>query len=326
MSSAAVADKKSGAQSKSSRPKRKNSAASRLRARAEEIGRTEVDYMYNKEFDVADVQVEIEATSLLDPEQRSRKAKRPPGLPSYLASLYEVPLLSAAHEAALFRKMNYLKHRANQVRAKLNLSRPSKAKMAEFERLMDESERIRNRIARCNLRLVVSIARKFADRDNPFDDFVSDGNVALLHAIAKFDYGRGFRFSTYATHAIRRMFYRQVQQKKRRNDRVMLGPGEMLSEAADGHEQIHLDARQYGDVCDLLTQMKDRLDEREQAIVEARFGLTDSEEAETLQRVAKRLGICKERVRQLQNRALDKLRELAVELRIEAPVFLSPEN
>ena len=207
---------------------RSGHADPRAIARAEMILRHEVVFIHNTDFE------KPTAAAILDVSAQTagsgRRAKRPPGLPAYLASLYEVPLLTAAEEVALFRKMNYLKYLAKRIRSQLDARYPDIALMDQFDALLTEEQTIRNRIARCNLRLVVSLARKFADRDNPFDDYVSDGNVALLSAVAKFDYGRGFRFSTYATHAIRRAFYRQVQQKRRRKDRMVLGTAELIGQ------------------------------------------------------------------------------------------------
>lgn len=300
------------------RGRRRSEAADlHLHDRARQIVDREIDFIFNPAFDDASAEAEL----LAEPEDsRPASARRPVGLPAYLASLYEVGLLSPADEVALFRKMNYLKFRANRLRVRLDPERPDRAAIVEYDRLLAAEKRIRNRIARSNLRLVVSIARTFADRDNPFDDLVSDGNLALLHAIAKFDYGRGFRFSTYATHAIRRAFYRQVRQKQRRSSRVTIGSPDLLNEAQDRPSLRPAADQEYRQFQRLLEEMPERLDERERAILTARFGLDGDEKGLTLHRVAKKLGICKERVRQLQNRAIDKLRDLAAELNFEAAV------
>ena len=294
------------------------------RARAKAVLEAKCDFIDNPEFADRAVQKVILATPLIEEGAKARRARRPEGLPSYLAGLYEVPLLTPKHEAALFRKMNFLKWKAAGLRETLSPHRPGKKKLAECEFLLAEAKTTRNRIARCNLRLVVSIARKFADQNVSFDEFVSEGNVALMNAVAKFDYGRGFRFSTYATHAIRRAYYRMVQQRGRRNSRMVLGTGEIISESPHLHEDRHLNESQYGDFQRLMAKAAGELDERERLILTARFGLEESEGVQTLQVVAGQLGICKERVRQLQNRAIDKLRELAEEMRIEAPPLVAP--
>ncbi len=285
-------------------------------ARAHAALARECDFIHHPSFATP----AADAFLLDDPQESTvgRRAKRPPGLPAYLAALYETPLLRPAQEVALFRKMNYLKYRANRLRETIDPAAPDVAVLDEHDRLLASEKEVRNRIARCNLRLVVSIARKFADRDNPFDDLVSDGNLALLQAIAKFDFGRGFRFSTYATHAVRRAFYRQMQQKRRRTSRFALGTTALLNETPDDFVPPPIDEGESRLVAELFLQMGDHLDDRERAILAARYGLDGEECALTLQRVAQRLGLCKERVRQLQNRALDKLRDLARDLRLDA--------
>ena len=286
-------------------------------ARAEAVLARELDFIHHPCFEAADA--DAIRTEPIPEDGPGRRAKRPTGLPAYLAALYETPLLTPDQEVALFRKMNYLKFRANQVRSRVDPAAPDVRLLDDYDRLIAEERRTRDRIARCNLRLVVSIARAFADRETTFDELVSDGNLALISAIAKFDFGRGFRFSTYATHAIRRAFYRQLQQKRRRKTRFVLGAAELIDDAADDFQPPPIEEGQARRVRELFRQMADRLDDRERAILAARYGLGDEQRAMTLQGVAKRLGICKERVRQLQNRALDKLRDLARELRIEAP-------
>ncbi|HEX6986293.1 MAG TPA: sigma-70 family RNA polymerase sigma factor [Planctomycetaceae bacterium] len=289
-----------------------------LTERARRALTREVEFIYNPCFDDPAAEAEI----LAEPPDTGRgPAKRPAGLPAYVASLYEVPLLTAEEEVALFRKMNYLKCRANRLRSQVDPRRPDPALLDEFDRLLAAERAVRDRIARANLRLVVSIARKFADRENPFDDFVSDGNLALLYAIGKFDYARGFRFSTYATHAVRRSIYRQVREKRRRTSLVAVGATDLIDETVDGREPRRADEGQYRQFRLLIEQMPDRLDDRERAILDARFGLHGDGKGLTLQKVAARLGLCKERVRQLQNRAIGKLRELARELNVEAPAF-----
>ncbi len=91
---------------------------------------------------------------------KARRSKPPEGLPPYLASLDDVPLLSREQEAHLFRKMNYLKFRVNQMRATIDPTRVKPAVLDSIERLMEEALAVKNQIIRANLRLVVSIAKK----------------------------------------------------------------------------------------------------------------------------------------------------------------------
>ena len=75
--------------------------------------------------------------------------------------------------------------------------------------------KIKNQLVRCNLRLVVSIAKRHVSPDQNFFELVSDGNISLLKAIEKFDYGRGFKFSTYATWWIRQAITRSIADQAR---------------------------------------------------------------------------------------------------------------
>ena len=90
----------------------------------------------------------------------TRKARRPAGLPPYLASLYEIPLLSREQEQHLFRMYNYLKYKASKLRGQLDALRPKASIMDEIELLYERIVEIKNQISKANLRLVVSIAKR----------------------------------------------------------------------------------------------------------------------------------------------------------------------
>ncbi len=286
-----------------------------LVVRAEALLRQEVDFVHTAEFD----QSNEAAMFLNDLDESTALAKAvriPEGLPAFMAALYEIPLLTPTEERHLFRQFNYAKFRANQLRATLNPRRPSRDKVEEIERLLAMAFRIRERIARANLRLVVANARLYCDLEHVFEELVSDGNLSLLQAIEKFDYSRGFRFSTYATHAIRRTFFRRMQRKQREKTRLAFTGPELLQDAPERPQAELPDVQETALIAEVIKRMADSLSPRELQIVQARFGF-DGGENPTLQTLAKTLGICKERVRQLQNRALDKLRELTAALRQE---------
>lgn len=235
---------------------------------------------------------------------------------SWVSSNMHRCLLTPEEEQLLFRTMNWLKYRANRLRSRLNPERPSESRINELEFLLDRAQRIRTRLAESNLRLVFSLARK-AVGGRSFDDLVSDGLLVLLAAIDKFDYSRGFRFSTYATHAIRRFFYRQWQARQRRMERFAPTDPQQIANlgpvaAGDETGDCEVDANFRR----LFRTMEHCLDAREHQIVMRRFGLNDTGPAQTLREVAAGLGISKERVRQLQIRALDKLRDRAEELNL----------
>lgn len=250
----------------------------------------------------------------------ARKPRMPGGLPAYVASLYEVPLLTREQEAHLFRKMNYLKYKASRLRDTLNLNRPQSRLMDEIEKLYDRSVAAKTQIVRANLRLVVSIAKRYVGPTRDFFELVSDGNMSLLRAADKFDVSRGNKFSTYATWAIVKNFARTLYEATRHSDRFCTSHSEMLNFTADvradQYEQESAQIQRESQVERIL----DRLDERERQIIAARFGLIRGREPFTLTQVAATMGVTKERIRQIQVRAMGRLREAAEEARIEYTV------
>ena len=104
----------------------------------------------------------------------------PSGLPAYLAGLYEVPLLTREQETHLFRKMNYLKYQASKLRETLDVGRPKRRLMDRIESLFAESVATKNQIISANLRLVVSIAKRYVGPAEDFFELISDGNLSLI--------------------------------------------------------------------------------------------------------------------------------------------------
>jgi RNA polymerase primary sigma factor/RNA polymerase sigma factor len=255
--------------------------------------------------------------SLPESDRPTRKSRVPSGMPPYLASLYEVPLLTREQEAHLFRKMNYLKYKASRLRDALDVNRPKSRLMDQIEKLYDESVATKNQIIAANLRLVVSIAKRYVGRAADFFDLVSDGNMSLIRAAEKFDVSRGNKFSTYASWAIMKNFARTIPAERRRQDRFRTSHSEMLSAAedmrTDQNEQESAQIQRESQVERIL----DRLDEREREIVTTRFGLIRGHEPLMLAQVGAAMGVSKERIRQIQLRAMSRLREAAKEARIQ---------
>jgi len=246
----------------------------------------------------------------------------------------------------------------------------------EFEDLWKRAQKndkvAKKRLIEGNLRLVIPIAKKYYRPGIDFLDLIEEGNLGLMHAVEKFDYTRGFRFSTYAAYWIEQAVRRAIDEQSKtiripphawealrkwlkQWDQLhgTFGRDPTLSEMA---KKLHLSARQIRGVLDAAEaarglesletpldddedlfikdivaegtehspdnvlselRMKDELDkalgkvgERERQILEMRFGLNGSERM-TLEMVGKRLRLSRERVRQLEERGLQRLRRAA---------------
>lgn len=248
-----------------------------------------------------------------------RKVRAPSGLPPYLASLYEVPLLNREQEYHLFRKFNYLKFKASKLRADLDPARAKSSVMDEIEALYEEAVKTKNQIVQSNLRLVVSIAKRHVNSTDDFFSLVSDGNMSLIRAVEKFDYSRGNKFSTYASWAIMKNFARTIPEEFKHRDRFRTTAEELFSAQADGRsDQVEQETAQFTRE-QQIGKILSRLDEREQRIIINRFGLERGREPLTLKEVGAEMGVTKERVRQIEARAINKLRQAAAEEHIELP-------
>jgi RNA polymerase primary sigma factor/RNA polymerase sigma factor len=286
--------------------------------RARRILELPLDYMYNECFEKAKFEKQI-LSPLPEPETATRKSRAPSGLPPYLSSLYETPLLTREQEAHLFRKFNYLKHKAGKLRDGLDPSRAKSSTMEQIERLYEQAVQIKNQIVQANLRLVVSIAKRHVSAADDFFTLVSDGNMSLIRAVEKFDYARGNKFSTYASWAIMKNFARTIPHEFKHRDRFRTSLDEMFTAQEDERsDQIEQETAQRQRT-EQINKILSRLDEREQKIIISRFGLDYSQEPQTLKEVGAEMGVTKERVRQIEARALSKLRLAVQEERLEPP-------
>ena len=209
---------------------------------------------------------------------------------------------------------------ASELRPKVDPSRAKTSDLDEIERLQEEALAVKNQIIRANLRLVVSIAKRHVGPSNNFFELVSDGNMSLIRAVEKFDFSRGNKFSTYASWAIMKNFARTIPEENYRRDRFVTGHEEMFEAAADNRTDEHEYESALKRMQEAVKGMLGRLDDRERKIIISRFGLGGASE-QTLEQLGRELGITKERVRQIESRAQEKLRKIASEEKLDLPML-----
>jgi RNA polymerase primary sigma factor len=300
-------------------------AASRradLRARRETLFKRAIDYIPCRQFLKADA--ERLATEPPDAAARPLERAEPvtpagAGVTPYIASLYQTRLLAKEEEQFYFRRMNWLKFRAAAVRGRLDRRRASRKQIDQVEGLLAEAETVKAILITANLRLVVSIAKKFVDATWSFDELVSEGNLALMRSVEKFNFALGNRFSTYATYAIQRHFYRLSHRGRQQRKRFVADDEALKGEAAAEPMHEYCSSEQLATLKDLFAGFLAELEPRERRIVVARFGF-DGKPPRTFRELGSQMGVCKERIRQIQRRALDRLRELAAEAKLEQTV------
>jgi RNA polymerase primary sigma factor len=282
----------------------------------------------------------------------------------YLKEMSRVPLLKVDEEVSLAKRIQGGKE-ARQELASLP-PRDSPLRRGELEALIEDGRQARDHIIKANTRLVVSIAKRYIGHGVPFLDLIQEGNLGLMKAVEKFEYQRGFRFSTYATWWIRQTITRAIADQGRTirlpvhmTDRLRLlkrasheleqGLGrpptvielaselDMLPEKVEwmmevsrpplslespvgDEEDSELGMFVEDEISPSPTQsvyqnmLRERVDEvlatlspREARILRLRFGLDDNHPY-TLEEVGAKFGLTRERIRQIEGKALRRLR------------------
>ena len=321
-------------------------------------------------LDDDDEEVEIEKIDLSVPEGVSVEDP----VRMYLKEIGKVPLLSAEEEIELAQKMeagtvaaekiNILKGRMEE--ASDEEKEELKAEIKDLQKEVDLGSDAKKRLAEANLRLVVSIAKRYVGRGMLFLDLIQEGNLGLIKAVEKFDYRKGYKFSTYATWWIRQAITRAIADQARtiripvhmvetinkliRVSRQLLqelgrepSPEEIaaemnmpvervreilkisqepvsletpIGEEEDSHlgdfirdenVPVPADAAAFTLLKEQLEEVLGTLTEREQKVLTLRFGLEDGR-ARTLEEVGKEFNVTRERIRQIEAKALRKLR------------------
>ena len=315
-------------------------------------------------------EVEVEKIDLSVPEGVSVEDP----VRMYLKEIGKVPLLSADEEIELAQNMEdgaVATEKINVLKGRLDgASEEEKAEIKEeiktLQRNVDKGADAKKRLAEANLRLVVSIAKRYVGRGMLFLDLIQEGNLGLIKAVEKFDYKKGYKFSTYATWWIRQAITRAIADQARtiripvhmveainkliRVSRQLLqelgrepSPEEIakemnmpvervreilkisqepvsletpIGEEEDSHlgdfikddnVPVPADAAAFTLLKEQLEEVLGTLTEREQKVLTLRFGLEDGR-ARTLEEVGKEFNVTRERIRQIEAKALRKLR------------------
>jgi RNA polymerase sigma factor (sigma-70 family) len=290
-----------------------------------------LDYIYHPSFDDPSQEAVIRADmpAAETYEAQRQQTRVPEDVPRELLPLY-TPLLSKAQEQHQFRKMNFLKHQAARLQNRRRFPTQSMAASAARTQDLDtvpnlqrQAQAVMGFLVNCNMRLLVSIVKRYVTRADDFSELLSEGHVLLISAVEKFDYSRGTKFSTYASSIILQNLARGIVKEKERRRRYLTGHDSWFFEAAvdtrSNEKSCLASAEQAKTSANQLLQLLEFLDPRERDIVRLRLGLINNSKRMTLEDIGKRLGVTKERVRQLETRGLEKLRNLAVANSVEEP-------
>jgi RNA polymerase primary sigma factor len=261
-------------------------------------------------FPLRDAGAKIESLRPSTLDASPIQTKSEPGL-AFVAGMVEAPLLTVDEERFLFAQMNYFKFLAEKNRRRLSLNRPDVALLDQVEEDLRRANAVRNRIVQSNLRLVVALAKKLSSSLDQLSELVSEGTLPLIRAVQLFDFSRGHRFSTYATWAVRNQLFRSI--KRRRDVGQAINPdddrwlNDLTAPATNPEDEEREAAERSKAVGELLIVLTDR----EREIVSARFGLDGQPTHQSLQEIATKLGLSKERVRQVVIRAIEKMQAVA---------------
>ena len=291
-----------------------------MEARVRRLLAVNVDYIDSSEFRQPSAESTICGPApVIDKE--AFDGKTPTGLPAYLGEMYTVPLLTREQEQYYFRRMNFRKFQFTELRDQLDKEKSAARMVSRMETLLEDITQVKNLLIRSNLRLVVSIAKKYIKSSAAFFELVSDGNISLMRAVEKFDYSRGNKFSTYASWAILKNFARSVPAEHQRLDRFRTGQDEAFASSSEQKSSFFIDEHMNRTQRAVIRELLQELDGREQKVIACRFGLEEGAEPETLEQVGNRLGVTKERVRQIEVRTLEKLRRIAERRSFEIPGY-----
>ena len=239
---------------------------------------------------------------------------------AYLNGIGRTKLLTAVQEVELARRIEA----GLFAEEKLMACEPPDAELAgDLATVVAEGKAAKDHLLEANLRLVVSIAKRYTGRGMAFLDLIQEGNLGLIRAVEKFDYAKGYKFSTYATWWIRQAITRAMADQAR-TIRIPVHMVEQVNrmvrdrrDLSASHGREPSDSVSAGLLRNEVEIVLATLSQREQAVIRLRFGLDDGRQR-TLDEVGREFGLSRERIRQIEKVTLLKLRHPSRAKRLEA--------
>ncbi len=215
--------------------------------------------------------------------------------------------LSKQQEQTLFLRYNYAKMRMARLLDKDRLTGEQKKDLPRWKK---RSQQTREKLVHANLPLVPSMAQKTNVSNVEFTELMSEGYMAILRSVEKFDVSRGFKFSTYACRAILAAFRRASSKSQTYRKHVPV-QFDVPVERSDFAERRHRDQRETAveDIRSILQANSAELSDVEIEILQQRFPILAGEKPRTLAQVGRSVGLSNERVRQIEKASLSKIRD-----------------
>jgi RNA polymerase sigma factor (sigma-70 family) len=272
-----------------------------------------IEYMYHPSFRRRVMPASNQCTVRTAPDRSASDT-----LTVAIAEPASSEVLSPEKERTLFLRFNYCRCRVMRVLARhrgRRLTAGAARELLHWSRLAQE---IRAQIVRANTSLVLAMARRSRNRGVELPELVSEGNLALLRCVDKFDVSRGYKFSTYACRAILASFSRAGAKAARQRAQFPT-PFDPAMERSDYLEtrRVVIEHECVDELKRILFENSAALSQVERRVLNARFLLDQPDgkvsRRRTLDQVGDLLGVSKERVRQIQNQAMSKLRAVLEE-------------
>jgi RNA polymerase sigma factor (sigma-70 family) len=271
-----------------------------------------VECVYDPRFDVADFEKQLEAEFAA--QQRARGLSDDSGV----HGLRDEPCYSNSNlsdERRIFACFNFYRYQVIRILEQFagqSMSLAAASALVAWEARVVET---REEIIRANLPLVLAMAKRMRIPGIDYSELISEGNMALLRSVDKFDLNRGFRFSTYACRAILKSFSRVAVRTSRYRGHfpTEFDPALERTDVAAGRRSA-AEAQCVTELKSILSRNLAELSDVEQQVIRARFAIAEPAAngepgtSQTLEQVGEVIGVTKERVRQIQNKALAKLR------------------